>query len=148
MESILANATDESAPAAASPLNDPGRWHFFLSQHQAMGGDQGKTLHLLLKGLGKTTWYDQAMADQSEAAMEEGVRHSDCFILLLTAEARASDVPDTDAVEPREESPEAAAALAERGYCFHLALQAPQMLIGQTIARGVTRVAPRQYHTR
>ena len=71
---------------ADSPLNDPGCWEFFLSQHQALGGDQGKTLHLLLEKAGKTTWYDKEMEDHCEAVMEEGVKRSKYFVLFLTAE--------------------------------------------------------------
>ena len=65
-------------------LNDIHTWDFFLSHHQVMGGDQTKTLHLLLENLGKSTWYDKSMVDRRDHAQEEGVHNSKYFILFLT----------------------------------------------------------------
>ena len=78
--------TQTKQDRAASPLNQPGHWDFFLSHGQASAGDQVKTLCLLLKERGFTVWYDNDMADRSTAAMEEGVRHSACFILFLSGD--------------------------------------------------------------
>ena len=44
------------------------------------------TLFHLLNGKGKTAWLDQQMISQSEAAMEEGVKHSRFFILFLSGD--------------------------------------------------------------
>ena len=106
------------------PRNDPGSWEFFLSQHQALGGDQANTLHHLLKGKGKTTWYDQVMRDRSEAALEEGVKHSKFLILFLTGGPKSADKSEGS------ETPEARAHLEAEGECYHIAMQAPQMLVG------------------
>ena len=65
----------------------------------AMGGDHAKTRHLLLKGRGKTTWYDMAMGDRSEAAMEEGVKHSKYILLMLTAEPATTKPPTASELE-------------------------------------------------
>jgi hypothetical protein len=79
----------KTAPAALGhesdeALNQPGHWNFFLSHNQAHGGDQASTMHLRFKENGYTSWYDMAMLDKSEAAMEEGVKNSDYFVLVLT----------------------------------------------------------------
>jgi hypothetical protein len=37
-----------------------------------------------MKTAGKSVWYDNTMLDKSTAAMEEGVRASECFIIFLT----------------------------------------------------------------
>eukprot|EP01046_Picozoa_sp_COSAG06_P007518 COSAG06_NODE_368_length_16746_cov_12.229771_10_plen_93_part_00 len=71
--------------AADRPINPPGVWEFFLRHHQALGGDQMKTLSLFERA-GKTAWYDNGKLDKSEKAMEEGVKHCKNFVLLLTAE--------------------------------------------------------------
>ena len=65
-------------------LNGRDTWDFFLSHHQVMGGDQTKTLHLLLENIGKSTWYDKSMVDRREHAQEGGVHNSKYFILFLT----------------------------------------------------------------
>jgi hypothetical protein len=70
---------------ADRPINPPGVWEFFLRHHQALGGDQMKTLSLFERA-GKTAWYDNGKLDKSEKAMEEGVKHCKNFVLLLTAE--------------------------------------------------------------
>ena len=73
------------APVAAeNPRNEPGAWDFFLSHAQATGGDQAQNTSLRLKTKGKCVWYDNAMADRSEAAMQEGVENSDNFLLFLS----------------------------------------------------------------
>eukprot|EP01045_Picozoa_sp_COSAG04_P005671 COSAG04_NODE_266_length_18562_cov_11.848995_10_plen_2111_part_00 len=136
VERILAAAKD-GGPAEApehAPLNDPGSWEFFLSQHQKLGGDQAKTLHLLLEKAGRTTWYDQMMRDKTEAAMEEGVKHSKYFILFLTG-GPESDSAESEAPERAAETAEAAEHLEREGACFHIAMQAPLVLIGGETAR-------------
>ena len=85
---ILQKTADVGAVVAASPaMNYPGNWDCFLSHAQATGGDQTQATSLRLKGAGKTVWYDNAMLDRSTAAMEEGVKHSRCFVLFLTGDA-------------------------------------------------------------
>ena len=50
LENILDKARGSAdVEPAASPLNEPGVWEFFLSHNQALGGDQMKTLSLLFE---------------------------------------------------------------------------------------------------
>lgn len=92
-----AGAAATTAPTSESALNSPGHWDFFLSHGQAAAGDQVKTLSLLLKqrkkpdGSHYTVWYDNSMRDRSTAAMEEGVRCSDNFLLFLSGDPEMSD---------------------------------------------------------
>eukprot|EP01047_Picozoa_sp_COSAG01_P044025 COSAG01_NODE_3950_length_5502_cov_2.057561_1_plen_979_part_00 len=79
-----------STPGVA--FNDPGHWDFFLSHHQARGGDQVQLMCVHMKAAGKLVWYDQVMINKSEQAMEEGVRQSDYFVVFLTAEPKVEDV--------------------------------------------------------
>eukprot|EP01047_Picozoa_sp_COSAG01_P067531 COSAG01_NODE_9559_length_2409_cov_63.678788_1_plen_238_part_10 len=84
----------DPTPASARPINDPGVWDVFLSHGQATGGDQTKTLSLLIEkaehrkpdGQPYTVWYDNNMPDCSEAAMEEGVQQCKIFLIFLTGE--------------------------------------------------------------
>ena len=86
LKNILAKAHGSAnVEAAAAPINQPGAWGFFLSHHQALGGDQMKTLSLLFEKAGETAWYDNGKLDKSEAAMEEGVKHCKNFVLFLTS---------------------------------------------------------------
>jgi serine/threonine protein kinase len=88
VQKILRHAEGMPAVAAAVPaLNVPGSWDLFISHAQATGGDQVQTTSLRLKGAGQEVWYDNAMLDRSTAAMEEGVKHSRCFVLFLTGDA-------------------------------------------------------------
>lgn len=89
VKNILANASSEAVDPAESPINHPGMWEFFQSHHQALGGDQMKSLAQLFKDAQKTTWYDHLMLDMSERAMQEGVEHCQNFVLLLSAENAA-----------------------------------------------------------
>ena len=89
LENMFAKASSEEVTAAESPINLPGVWEFFLSHHQAMGGDQMKSLSFLFDKAGKTNWYDNGQLDKSKAAMEEGVKHCKNFVLLLTAGTQA-----------------------------------------------------------
>eukprot|EP01045_Picozoa_sp_COSAG04_P024817 COSAG04_NODE_3158_length_3101_cov_38.182756_2_plen_572_part_00 len=106
-EAMLQNIFAKAAGAAdieppASPKNQPGQWEFFLSHHQARGGDQVQTLSFRFDKKGKATWYDNDMLDKSESAMEEGVKHSKYFVLFLSAESAA------DAAAPAPAKPAAA----------------------------------------
>eukprot|EP01043_Picozoa_sp_COSAG02_P062007 COSAG02_NODE_8453_length_2567_cov_2.266613_1_plen_696_part_00 len=74
----------------SEPMNAPGSWDGFLSHAQASGGDQTQTMQLRLKNKGWDVWYDNAMLDRSTAAMEEGVKHSRCFVLFLTGDGTAA----------------------------------------------------------
>jgi hypothetical protein len=88
VQKILQKAQGVPAAAVAAPaLNAPGSWDLFLSHAQATGGDQVQTTSLRLKGAEQEVWYDNAMLDRSTAAMEEGVKHSRCFVLFLTGDA-------------------------------------------------------------
>eukprot|EP01052_Picozoa_sp_SAG31_P011736 SAG31_NODE_671_length_12940_cov_4.703606_8_plen_323_part_00 len=73
------------------PLNEPGCWNFFVSHHQARGGDQAQAMYMRFKEAGFSTWYDNEMLDKSEAAMEEGVRFSTYFILILTGDGSKNE---------------------------------------------------------
>ena len=87
IENIFAFATGADATGASSlALNAPGKWNFFISHHQARGGDLAFALWMLFHSAGKEAWYDQEMLVKDESAMEEGVKHSDYFILVLTAD--------------------------------------------------------------
>ena len=86
MANILARASTADIAGAANPMNPPGAWEFFLSHHQALGGDMMQRLSLLFDNAGKTSWYDNRMLDKSEKAMEEGVKNCKNCVLLLTAE--------------------------------------------------------------
>ena len=81
----LSRRTDSADERAAGIRNQPGAWKFFLSHHQKHGGDQTQNLHNLFKQVGVTAWYDNAMVDRCEAAMEEGVKNSEFFMLVLTS---------------------------------------------------------------
>ena len=60
-------------------------WSFFFSHTQLNGGDQcmGLSADLLLR-FSLKTWYDQRAAEITAGAMQEGVRLSAVFLLLLT----------------------------------------------------------------
>ena len=65
-------------------LNSPGHWDFFIShvqrecKHEALkiANDFGKD--------GLVCWLDINMGDKSEAAMKEGVQHSDYVLVILS----------------------------------------------------------------
>ena len=44
-----ADLLDGPCEAATDPLNEPGQWDFFLSQHQAHGGEQTQTLQMAFR---------------------------------------------------------------------------------------------------
>ena len=50
----------------------------------------GMTYHRL-KLNGDEVWYDNAMGDRSEGAMEEGVKHCSNFVLFLTGDGTPSE---------------------------------------------------------
>ena len=66
---VIAQSQQEAPTAPAdlvSALNPPGWWHFFLSHHQNLGGDQMQSLHdLFEKKHGKKSWYDNQMLKKS-----------------------------------------------------------------------------------
>jgi hypothetical protein len=72
-------------PARPGGRNEPGRWDFFLSHHAQTGGGQVTDVRHLLEKAGKRCWQDVQVGDASTAAMEEGVKHSDSFVLFLTS---------------------------------------------------------------
>ena len=83
---IVEKMTGPPSRPSSSPLNAPGRWDIFLSHAQAAAGDQVKTLYFLLKERGYAVWYDNEMSTRNTAAMLEGVRHSDNFLLFLSGD--------------------------------------------------------------
>eukprot|EP01051_Picozoa_sp_SAG22_P011575 SAG22_NODE_1126_length_5474_cov_4.748093_1_plen_485_part_00 len=113
--------------AADAPLNKPGCWDFFLCHGQAAAGDQVKTLCLLLEKRGKKVWHDNSMLNRLPVAMEEGVKHSGCFLLFLSGD------PDLSASVP-----------AAREFYLHLALQPPPVLYGERTAGGQLRAIETQ----
>ena len=115
LKNILAKAHGSAnVEPAASPINQPGAWGFFLSHHQALGGDQMKTLSLLFKEAGETAWYDNGKLDKSEAAMEEGVKHCKNFVLMLTADAASAASPVVVQPQPEPQQPELLTELRSR----------------------------------
>ena len=59
--------------------------HFFISHFQATGGDVAKSLHYEMKERGISSWYDNNEENLTQQGMEEGVKNSACFLLLLTS---------------------------------------------------------------
>jgi GTPase SAR1 family protein len=59
--------------------------HFFISHYQATGGDVAKSLHYEMKDRGVSSWYDNNEDNLTQQGMEEGVKNSACFLLLLTS---------------------------------------------------------------
>ena len=47
---------------------------------------QAKVLCQLLRGKGRTVWYDYEMASRDTAAMQDGVRRSSNFLLFLSGD--------------------------------------------------------------
>eukprot|EP01045_Picozoa_sp_COSAG04_P019762 COSAG04_NODE_1952_length_5149_cov_76.130099_2_plen_316_part_00 len=70
-----------------------------------MAGDQAKTLCLLLREAGQTVWYDNEMSDRSTDAMEEGVRCSDNFLLVLSGEPEIIHGVDTTGEQAIDSKP-------------------------------------------
>ena len=83
---ILRKASASRPAPSTARLNQPGAWDFFLSHGQAAAGDQVKMLCFLLRQRGKKVWYDNEMDNKSTAAMEEGVRGSENFVLFLSGD--------------------------------------------------------------
>lgn len=71
-----------------TPKNSPpfghSTWEFFVSHVQRESGGCAASMVAELERMGKTSWLDVNMNDQSEGAMIEGVMFSDAFILILT----------------------------------------------------------------
>jgi hypothetical protein len=65
-------------------LKGKNTWHFFISHHQALGGDQCAVLASQLKQRGWKVWYDNEMKDVTEKGMLQGVNDSAVFILFMT----------------------------------------------------------------
>jgi hypothetical protein len=76
----------------AKRKNDPGCWDFFLSHAQVTASDQAMMTRMRLVQDGKAVWYDNAMLDKSDAAMEEGVKQCACFVLFLTSTPKVNNV--------------------------------------------------------
>jgi len=65
-------------------LKGGNQWHFFISHKQANGGDQAAVICGKLRQAGFEVWYDQNAGKLTAEGMQEGVRGSACFILLMT----------------------------------------------------------------
>lgn len=92
-QKILGRAVSGSALSTAPAgerVNEPGTWNFFLSHHARCGEAQVSEIQHLLEAQGKTCWRDVKMGNRSTDAMEEGVKNSDNFILMLTHDDQAS----------------------------------------------------------
>ena len=64
------------------PLNEPGRWNFFISHVQNECGAEALAIATQLGPA--DCWLDVNMADKSEKAMREGVENSEYFVLILS----------------------------------------------------------------
>ena len=76
--------TERRGVLFAEEADQKGPWDFFLTHAQASGGDQTKTLCLLLRQRGFRVWYDMEQWDKSEAAMERGVQNSQNLLIFLS----------------------------------------------------------------
>jgi hypothetical protein len=103
---IMRKAAAARPDPAATPLNSPGAWDFFLSHGQAAAGDQTKMLCFLLRQRGKTVWYDNEMPNRSTPAMEEGVKHSAHFLLFLSGDPQLVVAPVAEEGVPPLAEPE------------------------------------------
>ena len=65
-------------------LKGNNTWHFFISHHQQLGGDQCAVLASQLKQRGWKVWYDNEMKDVTTKGMLQGVNDSAVFILFMT----------------------------------------------------------------
>ena len=64
------------------PLNEPGKWKYFLSHVQRECSTEAV---MLAAEWGKQhCWLDRYMEDKSVAAMEEGVKGSETFVCILS----------------------------------------------------------------
>ncbi len=96
LDRAAAGSALSTAPAGER-LNEPGTWNFFLSHHARCGEAQVTAIQRLLEARGKTCWRDVNMNHRSTDAMEEGVKNSDNFILILTHDDEASEKAAADA---------------------------------------------------
>ena len=92
-------------------LNEPGKWHCFLSHTQRNAAAAGMALDMKndLEKRGLACWLDVKMRDRSEAAMKEGVLNSQCVLALITGPVVNIDAPN----DPPESN-----AYFNRGYCL------------------------------
>jgi hypothetical protein len=88
VEGWLKKRKDEDAHKKKSTpgtrINQGAPWEFFMSHKQ---GESGRDVALITRDLekaGKRVWLDVNMGDCSEAAMMEGVEHSETFVLVLS----------------------------------------------------------------
>ena len=70
-----------------SPINDPGEWEFFLSHHQARGGDQVQTLSFRFKEKGEPMNTASGLAGNLQEMPPEHVRTAACQLELELARA-------------------------------------------------------------
>ena len=71
------------------PLNNPGKWKYFLSHVQR---ECSLEAYMLADKWGKQhCWLDRLMEDKSVAAMEEGVTGSETFVCILSEGYFASE---------------------------------------------------------
>jgi hypothetical protein len=61
------------------------KYAFFISHHQATGGDQCHNMCFEFERLGFPCWYDQTAEKIDKRAMAQGVAQSECMILFLSS---------------------------------------------------------------
>ena len=82
-------------------LNQPGYWDVFISHTQRHGKAVAMAEKLAgsLEKLGLTVWLDVKMTQRSAAAMQEGVRNSECVIAIITGACVDNNNTNTREIE-------------------------------------------------
>jgi hypothetical protein len=73
-----------TGPSSSKGLLDEEAFDFFLSHHQALGGDQCQILYLVLQEQSYRVWYDMHATDLTKEGMRQGIVRSAAYVLLLT----------------------------------------------------------------
>ncbi|KAL3908439.1 MAG: hypothetical protein SGPRY_009799 [Prymnesium sp.] len=86
LSEMVASQNTGSAAADSQALNPPGKWRFFISYTQRSESAKVVALEVFdgFEKRGETCWLDVRMNQCDTAAMEEGVKCSDCFIAIIT----------------------------------------------------------------
>eukprot|EP01046_Picozoa_sp_COSAG06_P014100 COSAG06_NODE_864_length_11873_cov_16.077374_2_plen_842_part_00 len=81
-----AEATTPEAQLQAHPLNPPGRWAAMISytQRNPVSEALAYAIQNELEKRGHSVWLDVKMGARDEAAMEEGVKNSQCVIAIVS----------------------------------------------------------------
>ena len=110
VETTIFSDQPHPRPRAASPLNEPGEWDFFIS-HTRRNADAmllAAELKTELKERGYTVWLDVNEANKTTPAMVEGATHSRCCLAILTGPCKNIDHPE----DPEEDN-----AFLNRWFC-------------------------------